>query len=942
MNVMNLASENQFCRDEQRRYQVRAKGCNGLDYVEVHQADPAQNQDRTTLKVFFIGIAPEDLKPANFSIEGGVRIRDIKVTNAERVTRGSDDLDDYWRVVLDRFGDFSNYTLRIVKADAKGRPGNEPLDDFDPRYSRLSFTFKTECQSDLDCLSPTSCLPAKYAAPEINYLAKDYASFRQLILDRLAVLMPGWTERHVPDLGITLVELLAYVGDYLSYYQDAVATEAYLDTARQRISVRRHTRLVDYALHEGCNARAWVAIETDEDDSFDPRDLYLITGFNDVLRADRVVLNEDDLRNVPANTYEVFEPLDQRTSIKVFKAHNEMKFYTWGDRECCLPRGATRATLMYQWKFESEPQDPYKQEPQYAYYPPPAYSPTPAKPEIKLFLEPGDVLIFVEVKGAKTGAEPDADPSHRQAVRLTKVTPGIDDLTGQQIVHIEWSKTDALRFPVCISSIGSAENCCEEVTDVSVVLGNVMLVDHGRTLEGVTFTVPPEEQQDAGCETISQPRDAELRPARFNPVLEFGPVTNHEPYPRTQAIALAQARLLSELLDRVDDFGNARTKIGQLRRAETLRARADDGYMLDAQTVQELGALFGDQFAAALLPSNPALFGPASEALVQDPRLALPHVRLNEADTYWEPRRDLLDSDGNDRHFVAEIDNEGLAHLRFGNGELARVPAANARLTAVYRVGNGTAGNVGADTISHIVFRQQTSGSGLHPRNPLPARGGIEPEPMAEAKMFAPGTFRKQLERAVIADDYARLAERNHKIQRAAASLRWNGSWLEASVAIDPLSREAKDKSLRADVERYLSQYRRIGHDLRVVEARYVPLELELEICVLPHYLRGHVKAALSDIFSNRVLPDGRLGLFHPDNLTFGEDVRLSKLVAAAQAVAGVESVRVVVFKRLFEPPNNELEDGVLPLNPFEIAQLDSDPNFPEGGKLTLTMMGGR
>ena len=44
--------------------------------------------------------------------------------------------------------------------------------------------------------------------------------------------MPDWQERHVPDIGVALVELLAYVGDYLSYYQDAVATEAYLETAR--------------------------------------------------------------------------------------------------------------------------------------------------------------------------------------------------------------------------------------------------------------------------------------------------------------------------------------------------------------------------------------------------------------------------------------------------------------------------------------------------------------------------------------------------------------------------------------------------------------------------------------------------------------------------------------------------------------------------------------
>ena len=67
------------------------------------------------------------------------------------------------------------------------------------------------------------------------------------MLDRLALLVPDWRERNPADLGVTLVELLAYVGDHLSYQQDAVATEAYLGTARRRVSVRRHARLVDYA-----------------------------------------------------------------------------------------------------------------------------------------------------------------------------------------------------------------------------------------------------------------------------------------------------------------------------------------------------------------------------------------------------------------------------------------------------------------------------------------------------------------------------------------------------------------------------------------------------------------------------------------------------------------------------------------------------------------------
>src|SRR5207244_8672857 len=108
-----------------------------------------------------------------------------------------------------------------------------------------------DCPRDLGGGPACLCEPPVPPEPTIDYLAKDYASFRRLILDRLAVLMPGWTERHVPDLGIALVELLAYAGDYLSYYQDAVATEAYLDTARERISVRRHVRLVDYSLTEG-------------------------------------------------------------------------------------------------------------------------------------------------------------------------------------------------------------------------------------------------------------------------------------------------------------------------------------------------------------------------------------------------------------------------------------------------------------------------------------------------------------------------------------------------------------------------------------------------------------------------------------------------------------------------------------------------------------------
>jgi hypothetical protein len=57
----------------------------------------------------------------------------------------------------------------------------------------------------------------------------------------------------------------------------------------------------------------------------------------------------------------------------------------------------------------------------------------------------------------------------------------------------------------------------------------------------------------------------------------------------------------------------------------------------------------------------------------------------------WQPRYDLLESGGNDRHFVAEMDDDGYAHLRFGDGDLGAQPASDTLFQATYRIGNGPA-----------------------------------------------------------------------------------------------------------------------------------------------------------------------------------------------------------------------------------------------------------
>lgn len=879
-----------ICQTEQRRHDVRRhKHLNGLDYLDVI--------DATHLRVFFLKKAPEGLTAANVVIKGGRRpkYRDIKVLDIDLCRQEREDLDDCLQVTLDKTGDFSCYTLCLVALDEDGCPTDQPFPGLDPRYACLDFSFKVDCPSDLDCQPQQMCPPDEYVEPEINYLARDYAGFRQLILDRLAVTMPDWRERHVPDIGITLVEALAYVGDYLSYYQDAVATEAYLATARQRISVRRHARLVDYQMHEGCNARAWLLLAPDSDLQLAPGTLSFVTMLTNPPNVTDRLLKWEDLREIPADQYEVFEPLVAAPDKPVWfrTAHNEIHFYTWGDSDCCLPRGATSATLMDGHGKLQPPTDD-------------AGTGTVVYSR-QLHLTAGDILIFEEVIGPDTGNPADADPSHRHAVRLTSVEEYVDELYKQPVLEIEWAHEDALPFPLCISTVGPSPKCAC-LTNVSVARGNILLVDHGRRVPEEELGVVPTAATHVVCLGGERPSDVTQIAAPFGPVLTKRNVTHSQPLDDS----LPAAAILTQ--DPRASVPWIRLQSALPMTPPPLSGEPDDG------DETENGA-----------PIPVCVSAPA------------PIIAHAESPIHWWPQRDLLASDGDDAHFVAEVDNARLLHLRFGDGELGRAPVAGERFNALYRVGNGLVGNVGAEAIVHAIS-SETVTTLLHPRNPLPATGGVNPEPMADVKLFAPHAFRRELQRAITADDYAAIVMRDfaNAVQRAAAVLRWTGGWYEVLVVVDPVGQTTAAPTLLDAIQRHLYRFRRMGHDVVVKLADYVPLEIELNVCVLPTYLRGHVKAALQSVFSTRRMPNGQPGFFHPDNLTFGEGIYLSKIVAAAQAVTGVESVTVTKLQRLFEGPNHEIANGILPLGTLEIARLDSDPNAPENGRLTLTMRGGR
>ena len=835
------AFQSTICDDPTRRIQIEQDpALNGIDYLEVVTSPSAD--DERVLQVFFITKDPGNVvgqnnlvllmqklatAPQEITIQGGVRIQNIQVL-------GVSFAGDHIEVRVSEPGDFSAYTLVI---------SDPAVDIF---YSQVQFSFKAGCPSRFDCRPEQVCPPAIPSEPDIDYLAKDYASFRRALLDFIPTLKPSWTEQHEADIGMVLLELMAYCGDQLSYYQDAVGNEAFLETARQRISVRRLARLIDYQMHDGASARAFLQLQlTPGTTGFLPAGSQALTRINVPIRGKLPphppVFGAANADAAIALADAVFETVvDAQFSDQL----NSISVYTWGNSLCCLPRGVTSVYLLGDLSVAAGP-EPWR-------------------------LKPGDFLLFEEVLGPDTGLPADADPAHRQVVRLTDVQRATDPLEidpqiGTRptlLTRVEWSREDALTFPLCLS-VKLSDNSF--VNGVSVARGNLVLADHGLTVSE-WFPGDPADPTVPGI--IKGPR-------AFRFLLQQGPLSFRIPFsPSASVSALLQT--------------DPHTTAAQVTQ-------------LDVHTDTQVL-------------------------------------------TGWTPETDLLEAHPQDRQFAVETENDGRALIRFGDGAYGLDPPSGSHVLTVYRVGVGTPGNVGADSLAHLIDPGTVANfpSLLAVRNPLAAWGGIDPQPIEQVKLLAPPAFRAVQFRAVTEDDYARAAELWPEVSNAVATFRWTGSWHTVFITVDPFGRNDLPDDMRERIRSFVTSYTQAGYDLEINAPIYVALDLAVDICVAPYYFRGDVEQRLLQLLSDSVLPDGTLGFFHPDNFTFGQPLYLSQLYAAIVAVDGVDSASVTRFQRWGEPANHELEQGYIPADRLEVLRLDNDPNFPENGVIRLNMGGGK
>lgn len=205
---------------------------NGIDLVVV-------SNDQTRIDVYFVN-------PPSAALEAAIGPDQIRITPAPEdgapppaivesgIGWSGAGADRHLRIPFAQPGPFNHLRLTL---------DHTLMDTF---FGATLFNFKAGCPSPFDCREPHECPDPARFEPVIDYTARDFESYRRAILDYAATHWPNWRERHLPDVGNMLVDLMAFEGADLAYTQDRAALEATLATATQPRSLTAHARLMDY------------------------------------------------------------------------------------------------------------------------------------------------------------------------------------------------------------------------------------------------------------------------------------------------------------------------------------------------------------------------------------------------------------------------------------------------------------------------------------------------------------------------------------------------------------------------------------------------------------------------------------------------------------------------------------------------------------------------
>lgn len=148
---------------------------------------------------------------------------------------------------------------------------------------------------------------------QIDYTARDYTSIRNELIRHIDSIAPNWTDRSSSDIGVTLLEAMAYLGDILSYNLDRVHNESYLATAQTQQAVSYILRLIGYKMSPPAPATVSIVITTTQNNVLLPKGFAVKTSEDDEILEYQLT---EDVLLANAGRYAV--SYDVNDAIRIF------------------------------------------------------------------------------------------------------------------------------------------------------------------------------------------------------------------------------------------------------------------------------------------------------------------------------------------------------------------------------------------------------------------------------------------------------------------------------------------------------------------------------------------------------------------------------------------------------------------------------------------------
>ena len=274
-------------------------------------------------------------------------------------------------------------------------------------------------------------------------------------------------------------------------------------------------------------------------------------------------------------------------------------------------------------------------------------------------------------------------------------------------------------------------------------------------------------------------------------------------------------------------------------------------------------------------------------------------LELRVNDILWSEVPSLYPARESDRVYTTRIDDDGNITVSFGDGKKGRRPQSGTEnITARYRKGAGLQGHLKKDKLSLLMAPPPGLKSVI---NPLPSSGGDDPEERDDARRNAPFTV-LTMDRIVSVQDFEDFARAYPGIGKARADKLWNGK--RDIVHISIAAADGKEISDSSDLYENLKN--------AIDTARHAAQQVILSSFILREFNISAKIFIHKNYLDERVLDESRKKLvseFSFHSRQFGQSVTASEIHSLLHHIPGISGVDIdeLYFTGETPEPRNRL-----------------------------------